>query len=477
MSEEFIVRVDPALDQIYALTNFVLEHMLALGEKEYVTPRDVAWVRRHLALLDHYVLEIRNVREFDTEHTLQKSDLKALIKEAHDIGEDLVTKMKEDASDEATDYPVFKSWFPEGLDHKLRPAYNEMIDIVIALDTVKNKPLIRHQDIGKIQLKLGEVEDKMKVGPTHGLTEAGEASLMEMLEEIHAMVYEFVQQLPDNLYPEPEVDPEMNPLKEKLEHLIEQLKDLKSKPTSWVSTKDIGSIQCRLQDIDEKYKQAGFPKDSKLLHGQAILAELLATAHSLASNIVNNLPRSPVEHIDPSLKSLSHKLSSVLEQLKELKRRPSGQVTAKELGHLQNKLHEIDEMYRDTKFSVHGEIPAGQAALSDKLSECHELVRSIQESNLDMTGECVGEDLKNLNNRLDLIIGKLYRLRVRPSEQISTKDVGKIQNDLARIDDVYRDAKFVVSSGRGHAVLSEKLNYARELAHDIVTKIPEQEIC
>jgi soluble cytochrome b562 len=476
MSEEFVVRVDPALDQIYALTNFVLEHMLVMGEKEFVTPRDVAWVRRHLALLDHYVVEIRNVREFDSEHILQKSDLKALIKEAHDIGEDLVTKMREDATVDDAEFPVFKSWFPEGLDPKLRAAYNELIDIVIALDTVKNKPFIRHQDIGKIQLKLGEVEDKMKVGPTHGLTEAGEASLMEMFEEIHAMVYDFVQQLPDNLYPEPEVDPEMKPLKEKLEHVIDQLKELKSKPTSWVNTKDIGRIQCRLQDIDEKYKQAGFAKDTKLLHGQAILAELLATAHSLASEIVDNLPSTPTENIDPSLKSLSRKLGSIGEQLKELKRRPTGQVTAKELGHLQNKLHEIDEMYKDSKFPVHGEIPVGQAVLSEKLAECHELVRSIQESNLDMTGESVGEDLKNLNSRLDLIIGKLYRLRVRPAEQISTKDVGKIQNDLSRIDDVYRDAKFVVSSGRGHAVLSEKLNYAHELAHDIVTKIPEQEM-
>lgn len=476
--EGFVIRIDTALEGIFATTNFVLENLIKLGAKEALAPADVAWIRRHLALIDHFSAETGGIREHQAEHVLQKSDLKALMKEAHEIGEEMIAKMKVDPNVNAEELPVEESWFPEGLDPALRPAYNELLDVVVAFDTLKNKPYIRHQDVGRIQNKLSELEEMLKIGPTHGLIEVGEAALRDMFEEVHDMVYSVVQDLPLETYEEPEVASSLEPLKHRLEMVIHQLKELSKKPTKWVTSKDVGHIQCQLMEIDEKYKQGRFDWKRQVPQGQAVLADLLETAHALAADLMSHAKE--YHELESRLSPFIHKLNGLVEELKKFQQKPPAQVTMQELGHLQAKLSHFDDRYHETKFVVCGEIPQGQAYASELLNKAHAIVKSIQDSMHDFDYGQMDPSLKTLDSRLDRVISRLQTLRLRPLEDMSLREIARVQNELHRIDELYREGKFEnwiskADASRGHAFISEKLDYAHTIAHDLVCKLPMEE--
>ncbi|KAK9837733.1 hypothetical protein WJX74_003929 [Apatococcus lobatus] len=84
------------------------------------------------------------------------------------------------------------------------------------------------------------------------------------------------------------------------------------------------------------------------------------------------------DSVAPVLRPVYDELSSIVTALKTL----SGQSSCDEdlVLKLQRQLHDIDERFEDGKFEdAEHNVPAGQAVLSDLLSEAHELVEACYE--------------------------------------------------------------------------------------------------
>jgi septation ring formation regulator EzrA len=79
--------------------------------------------------------------------------------------------------------------------------------------------------------------------------------------------------------------------------------------------------------------------------------------------------------IDAKLKHIEDSLNKIIARLKQLKEK--SKVVEEDLSPLQEKLHEIDNIYIDGRFVIEGDIPAGQATISELLNTAHELVQLL----------------------------------------------------------------------------------------------------
>jgi len=147
-------------------------------------------------------------------------------------------------------------------------------------------------------------------------------------------------------------------------------------------------------------------------------------------------------------------------------------VTTRDVGALQNKLNAIDHQYRQAVIKKAGEIPAGQAIISGLLHEARDVAHEIL-CNLPPIDADVDESLRGVYYKLSNIIEGLKGLMEK--ESFTGQEVGMLQNKLSRIDDLYTQA--AIKKGgvipNGQAIISEMLNEAHELAHELVCSLPD----
>jgi hypothetical protein len=164
------------------------------------------------------------------------------------------------------------------------------------------------------------------------------------------------------------------------------------------------------------------------------------------------------------------KLLNIVDALDSLRHKES--VTTRDVGALQNKLNAIDHQYRQAVIKKAGEIPAGQAIISDLLHEARDLAHEIL-CNLPPIDADVDESLRGVYYKLSNIIEGLKGLMEK--ESFTGQEVGMLQNKLSRIDDLYTQA--AIKKGgvipNGQAIISEMLNEAHELAHELVCSLPD----
>jgi len=282
------------------------------------------------------------------------------------------------------------------------------------------------------------------------------------------------------------VDPALIPLKEKLEGIIGRLQDLKSKPIDWFTTKDIGHEQVRLHDVDEQYSEARFIKGGRIPQGQGTVTELLEKAHALAREIVEKLPEEteygPEKRCHGELRHIANRLRKIISDLKTLKGR---EFTSAELGHLQNKLSHIDSRYHDARFQFGDAIPEGQAYVSDLLAVAHSLIEDLRfeldeplsDEEFSGVGDQVSGRLLPVLQKLQHYERLLAHMMSMPVEELTTRDIGRVQNSIHKIDERYNQGRIAVGKKipEGQAIISEKLNRVHELVHLVLCRMPLDE--
>jgi hypothetical protein len=372
------------LEALHAHTRLVRRHILKLTQQHSISLDDIAWINRHLnrlrLLYQDVKADMKETGEIDREDL---SNVKHLINQAHTAAGVLIEKEadKEVPSEDTKEIDV--DLFPEGLDKKLYSAYHRLKDIIHAFHELKMRPMITHKELGHLQSRLEDAENHFKKikFDEEGEIPEGQAALSEMFEELYEEIYSLVVLLPDELEEEPKVDELLVPLENKLKHIIENLETLKAKPKEWLRTEDVGRIQNRLSDIDKQYSDERICRKGKIPAGQAIISELLEKAHELAHEVNVIVPMTPdAEKIqDKYLRNLHKKLRRILHHLYEIEKKPEDQLSLYEIGHLQNQLSRIDNYYEEGKFTLHGEVPKGQAYLAEELDKAHQVVERIME--------------------------------------------------------------------------------------------------
>jgi len=260
--------------------------------------------------------------------------------------------------------------------------------------------------------------------------------------------------------------------------LNKELKQLKKRPVSQITLKEIGHLQAKLSSIDARYRETKFPIGGEIPEGQATASELLYQAHEIVKTIQDSMPDFEDNLMDPFLRAIDRRLEKALSSLQRLRTRPNEELSFREIARIQNELHRIDELYREAKFEnwVSKETAQrGHAYLAEKLDYAHSLAHDIVCRLPVEEGELVDQSLYKLSDNLDAITAQLLRLRDR---EFTTKEVGQIQRKLSQIDHLYKEGGKFVKGGKipkGQAVLSEKLADAHEIAHQLLCSLPDQD--
>jgi cob(I)alamin adenosyltransferase len=378
-TQKFQVRIEPGVKKLYATASMVLTHLMELDKQEYIALKDVAWIKHQLASLDRFREEAHESCKHD-EKLLGFGQISTLIEEAHMISEEILTgkpvTMHAQTPEGEFDVVLNSQLFPEGLDERFEPLVNRIGGIIDALDQLQNRPYVTHQELGHIQSKLHEAENKFKAiqFTSEGDIPEGQAAISDVLDEIYDRIHDLVIELPCDLYDEPEVDAALEPLEHKLKQIIEQLHNLKEKPANWITTKDVGKIQVRLHDIDEQYRMNKFEKAGKIPNGQAIVSDLLERAHEITHEL-SEVASEP-EDVADELQPVNRRLKKIFHALNELKQNPR-ELTTQQIGRLQNELSKVDAKYEEGKVKVGGKIPQGQAQIAEMLDSAHEIAHEL----------------------------------------------------------------------------------------------------
>jgi hypothetical protein len=273
-------------------------------------------------------------------------------------------------------------------------------------------------------------------------------------------------------------------------HLFKYIRTLSQQPS--LSLDDVAQVHRNLKRLERRYELL----KEHLKEGHADhecflkIKHLLRKAHSsmaflMDKEVDKEIPASETGEIDLELfpEGLDKRLfpaynhiKGITHALNDLKMRPM--ITHKELGHIQASLEHAENQFKKVKFTSEGEIPEGQAALSDMFEEVYEEVYDLVvllPDELEEEPE-VEESLAPLEHKLHHIIESLEELQSLPKDWVETRDIGKIQNKLHVIDEQYKDEK-ITRHGHipgGQAIISELLEKAHELAHEIVLSIPSE---
>jgi len=374
------------------------------------------------------------------------------------------------------------------VDEPLHTIYFKLMQIIEGLEDLKLKGTFTHQEVGHLQNKLHGIDQlyEQAAFKKRGGLPAGQAVVTELLEEAHELAHELVCKLPgkdietdDSRLGLFNVDKLLRNTYIKLLKVVDDLDELKKNPKA--TTKDLGLLQNQLNEIDQSYSDAAFHKAGTVPEGQAIVVELLEKAHGLAHEIAMKLETnectdemySGIYAVDESLRGYYVKLLNVIEALDELSKIDG--FTSRDVGRLQNKIKKIDFRYQEGAFKrdKQGHVPAGQAIIAELLEKAREKAHQLASvaHPAEPTTQ-LSDPMRRIYLKLLNIVDALDALRHR--ESVTTRDVGALQNKLNAIDHQYSQAviKKAGAIPAGQAVISELLNEARELAHDILCKLP-----
>lgn len=151
---------------------------------------------------------------------------------------------------------------------------------------------------------------------------------------------------------------------------------------------DLYSYQRQLDRIDESringdfYDAQGRPAD---LHAQRTLLYLLRKSYAfIYQYIISSEP------VSEALLPIYNQLLTLKKCLIEVKR-SGGVDSPRELYPYSMKLTSIDNMRKDGKFSVNGEIPEGQGSVSALLAECFEMAYELR-NEADERSQAAGDE-------------------------------------------------------------------------------------
>jgi hypothetical protein len=179
--------------------------------------------------------------------------------------------------------------------------------------------------------------------------------------------------------------------------------------------------------------------------------------------------------IEESLHSIYFKLLRIVTELDELRVKPF--ISSQDVGKLQNKLHQIDRHYSSACIKKGGQIPAGQAVISELLSEsyeaAHELLCKIPEDEAaepELEGQAQIDAMTDeMIEQVDPVVLELHNL-ILALEELQNKphlrraEIAKVQHKLKDIEVNAVDNQQTMDKLRPH------FDAAYALVFDLLTK-------
>lgn len=323
----------------YALTSTIKRLLDHLAEADLFSEKDIASMGHTLERITE------NMRKKPTDKYLE-SLLSKRIERCHESLDNLKSRLQNYAQ-------------------PIRATYEKLVSILRQMAAINTKSKFKPEDIHKMQKQLKEIDSQRVDGKfvdSDGNVLAGSeqvSSLWDRCQKYTEIVLERAGHFPE----------EWKPLYSTLVGIRNELDKLSLTQAWSLRETDLYDYQRQLDKLDESRVEGNWIDEkgqSAELYVQRTLLYLIRRSYGY------------IYHLMISSEPVSEALLPVYNQLQTLKRclieveANGGVSSARELFPYSMKLNSIDNLQKDGKFMVGGDIPEGQGSVKELLDECFE---------------------------------------------------------------------------------------------------------
>jgi hypothetical protein len=278
----------------------------------------------------------------------------------------------------------------EQIDPELFSIYEKLVHVRRELLSLASRPNQFHKEsLDYYRAQLAEIGSKIDIAGKFQSLESGKVKedgqnvLNGLLDDCNIL-------MADLSISNFTLDASLMPIYDELIRIKSQLEDLLVTRRWTLRQTDLYAYQKRLQEIDDLRINGKFSTGDRsdqsehdLNRGQSVLLYLLRRCYAIIYKLLESC-----EPVSEALQPLHNQLSTVRRCLLEVKRM-GGVNNSRELYPFQMKLASLDNLRKDGKFIVDGEVPEGQGTLNALLAECYDI---IQEMRIEAEEKAEGDD-------------------------------------------------------------------------------------
>lgn len=257
------------------------------------------------------------------------------------------------------------------LDAHMIPTWEKLVSILRAVAALNTRSKYSQKDLDDLRKQLLDMKASMQDGKLpddEGHISGGQERVVPLLERC----LKFCQMVEER---EGKIDPRFKDTYEKLLEIRNHLDRLTMTQAWSLRETDLFMWQRKLDRIDDSrqdgnfFDSEGHPAD---LHAQRTLLYLIRKGYALIYQLL--IASEPVSE---ALLPVYNQLLTLRKCLHEVKKN-GGVSNPRELYPYSMKLNSIDNMRVDGKFTVGKDIPEGQGAVNDLLSECYDMAYELR---------------------------------------------------------------------------------------------------
>eukprot|EP01026_Neomeris_dumetosa_P000974 TRINITY_DN10238_c0_g2_i1.p1 TRINITY_DN10238_c0_g2~~TRINITY_DN10238_c0_g2_i1.p1 ORF type:complete len:408 (-),score=56.38 TRINITY_DN10238_c0_g2_i1:272-1423(-) len=308
------------------------------------------------------------------------------------------------------------------------------------------------QDIRHYQEVLTDIDLRWrKDGDFAGELRESEPVLQQNCSKLFNQCYDLLGKLKNTTA---EMVDEIRTIFDKLCDMKKQLMEMRYNPHV---QHDVARIQQDLDDLDSQRVAGifgGSLQQGNIPKGQAVCSDLLQDCYDLVEENLEDAEELPKE-----TRYIFTNLMGIKKQLVRIKGESCH--TLEDLHHWQNMLDAIDSRRVEGVFGgtlSEDKIPAGQAACSDLLGQCYELVEQLKQ-----TAGAMGPDMRRIYKSIQKLRVHLLEVLAKPH---TIDDIKPYQGQIDHIESQRVDGIFAGDLNNipeGQAILSTLLNQCFKL--------------
>jgi len=254
----------------------------------------------------------------------------------------------------------------DAIDPELRPTADDLVQILRQMAVVATRKQFSPKELGKLRTQTQEIGSKRVDGQFLG----ADGKPLEGSQKVSEFLERIVKYIDDALERQGVIPEKWRPIYDILINIRNELDKLSLTQAWSLRETDLYDYQRQLDKIDEARVDGNWLDDQGRPaepHIHKTLLYLIRRSYGY------------IYHLMISSEPVSEALLPVYNQLQTLKRclievkNSGGVATVRELYPYSMKLNSIDNMRVDGKFMVGDDIPEGQGAVTELLSECFEL--------------------------------------------------------------------------------------------------------
>ncbi|KAI9829200.1 MAG: hypothetical protein M1826_005795 [Phylliscum demangeonii] len=359
-------RVDRILDDCFQLISLFF---LTIGRNQeapavYATTSTVKRLLDHLKEVSFY--GAKDLESID--HTLEK--IEGIIERAKDSSSpDLLTLlMAKVQACRARLADLHKHI--AGLSPQLAPLHEKLISILRSIAAANTRQQFSSAEVKGYQKQLLEIQHSKKDGKF--VEASSDDSGQAIVDEILACSLKWAEII---LQRQGKIDDAFRPTYEKLRNIRNELEKVSLLKAWALRETDLYGYQRELDKFDESRVNGNFLDE----HGnpaerytQGTLIYLIRRSYAWIYLLIISS-----EPVSEALLPVYNQLQTLRRCLLEVKK-SGGVSSVRELYPYSMKLHSVDNMRVDGKFMVGSDIPEGQAATSELLADCYDLVHDLR---------------------------------------------------------------------------------------------------